>query len=109
MSKWQVIGEICVDSGTVMVTDPGYIDSEWRRSNKKPGTYGFDGMLAALWGGEHAGPAQPPNTAQLRFKSGNEGAAVAVTRFGGDGMYPVEAKIAEDGSVAAIRVVFFKA
>jgi hypothetical protein len=105
MSKWQVVGEVCVDSGTVMVTDPCYIDSEWRKANKKPGSFGFDGILGALLA-EPSDGGQPKNTAQVCFKSGYEGAAVVVTRFGGDGTYPVEAKILDNGEIAAIRVVF---
>ena len=90
------------------MTDPCYIDSEWRRANKKPGSFGFEGIRAALLA-EPSDGGQPENTAQVCFKSGHEGAAVAVMRFGGDGTYPVEAKILENGQIAAIRVVFLRA
>lgn len=107
MAKWQKIGEICVDSGTVMITDPCYIDSEWKRTNTKPGTYGFDGILGALMADSDE-TIHPPNTARVCFKSGYEGAAVAVTQFGGDGVYPVEAKLTEYGQIAEVRIVFIR-
>lgn len=36
-SKWFLIGKVGVDSGQLMIVDPGYVDEHWVRNTKAPG------------------------------------------------------------------------
>lgn len=92
------LGEVGVDSGQLMITDPCYIDCEWldesfisqdpaespamvtERSVLMP--YSYDGAShASLRGG-----------GQLAFRMGHAGAGVSFPTAWGDGAYPVYAE-----------------
>lgn len=100
------LGEVAVDSGQLMVTDPCYIDSEWRNeplalSSEAEETeetlfgYSYDGACrATLSGGGHG---------QLAFTLGHGGAGVAFSTAWGDGMYPVYAE-KHDGRIVRVYV-----
>lgn len=86
------LGEVGVDSGQLMITDPCYIDSEWkqeehtgehREGDHGPGVlfpYSYDGACRATTNGSHG---------QLAYSTGHAGAGVAFTTYMGDGIYPV--------------------
>jgi hypothetical protein len=100
------IGEVAVDSGQLMVTDPCYIDQEWRRESlvlasdleRADGTsygYSYNGACnATLSGGGHG---------QLAFGLGHAGAGVAFRTAWGDGGYPVYAE-KHDGRIVRVYV-----
>lgn len=100
------IGEVAVDSGQLMVTDPCYIDQEWEqepfrlvrdleRTDETVFNYSYDGACnATLSGGGHG---------QLAFKVGHAGAGVAFHTGWGDGMYPVFAE-KHDGRIVRVYV-----
>jgi hypothetical protein len=96
MTEWQTVGEVGVDSGQVMITDPCYVDTEWSQGGDA-GTYSYDGITAA---------SAMSTSVQLHYRKGHAGAGVAVSGFGGDGAYPVQVTYTDDGHVAAVRVVF---
>jgi hypothetical protein len=100
------IGEVAVDSGQLMVTDPCYVDPEWRREPfSVVGTvdktkdalfnYSYDGACRATLNGEGHG--------QLAFELGHAGAGVAFSTAWGDGMYPVYAE-KHDGRIVRVYV-----
>lgn len=102
----ELIGEVAVDSGQLMVTDPSYIDAEWKREpfaivgdvEREEGTlfnYSYDGACrATLSGGGHG---------ELAFEKGHAGAGVAFGTAWGDGMYPVFAE-KHDGRIVRVYV-----
>ena len=108
LSKIEVafIGEVAVDSGQLMVTDPCYVDADWRRepfsvAGKVESTedtlfnYSYDGACRATLNGEGHG--------QLAFELGHAGAGVAFSTAWGDGMYPVYAE-KHDGRIVRVYV-----
>lgn len=93
--EWETVGTVGVDTGTLLITDPAYLD-HWGHDDA-PGSYSLDGLRAGMLG--HAATS-------LRFPLGHDGAGVAVHTGYGDGIYPVQVSRTEDGHVAAVRVVF---
>lgn len=102
----ELIGEVAVDSGQLMVTDPSYIDAEWKREpfaivgdiERKEGAlfnYSYDGACrSTLSGGGHG---------ELAFAKGHAGAGVTFGTAWGDGMYPVFAE-KHDGRIVRVYV-----
>ena len=100
------IGEVAVDSGQLMVTDPAYIDQQWRQErfllarDEVPAedatfNYSYNGACnATLSGGGHG---------QLAFDLGHAGAGVAFHTAWGDGMYAVYAE-KHDGRIVRVYV-----
>lgn len=99
MTDWQTVGHVGVDSGTLLITDPCYVDTEWTQGGDA-GTYSLDGIMRPRVTGEGA------SAVQLRYRKGHDGAGVAVGTGYGDGAYPVQVTYTDDGRVAAVRVVF---
>jgi hypothetical protein len=103
-----LIGEVAVDSGQLMIADPCYIDSDWRRESysvtaKVPSAadtedtlfnFSYDGACQASLGEGHG---------QLAFEMGHAGAGVAFATAWGDGMYPVYAE-KHDGRIVRVYV-----
>ncbi|CAN5359104.1 hypothetical protein BH11ACT3_BH11ACT3_19390 [soil metagenome] len=101
------IGEVGVDSGQLMVTDPSYIDREWKRDKfeltRVEGpideealyNYSYNGACnATMNGGGHG---------QLAFELGHAGAGVAFHTAWGDGAYAVYAE-KHDGRIVRVYV-----
>ncbi|WP_157155920.1 DUF4241 domain-containing protein [Diaminobutyricimonas sp. LJ205] len=100
------IGEVGVDSGQLMVTDPCYIDQEWQReqfalvrdtelADDAVYNYSYNGACnATLNGGGHG---------QLAYAMGHAGAGVAFQTAWGDGGYPVYAE-KHDGRIVRVYV-----
>ncbi len=98
------IGEVAVDSGQLMVTDPCYIDDEWKReqfvreretTEEALYNYSYDGACNATLNGEGHG--------QLAFQMGHAGAGVAFQTAWGDGIYGVYAE-KHDGHIVRVYV-----
>ena len=93
------IGEVGVDSGQLIVCDPCYIDSEWKKEdlemNKAGGfepaknSFSYPAVCAQTLGPKNYG-------GQLNYKMGHPGVAVAFSSGLGDGVYPVYAFIEDD-------------
>jgi hypothetical protein len=84
------IGVIGVDTGRVILGDPGYL---------LPG-----GELSIVLGNEHLQGAK--QLEQLEFKPGVPGLAVVVESGYGDGLYPVTALVDQDGVIHQVIVEF---
>lgn len=89
MPKIELIGEVAVDSGQLMVTDPSYIDAEWKREpfaivgdiERDEGAlfnHSYDGACRSTLRGGHG---------ELAFEKGPAGAGVAFSTAWGDGRY----------------------
>lgn len=100
------IGEVGVDSGQLMVTDPCYIDQEWTRekfsvvrdpeaSDDRLYSYSYNGACNSTLNGEGHG--------QLAFQMGHAGAGVAFQTAWGDGAYAVYAE-KHDGRIVRVYV-----
>lgn len=100
------IGEVVVDSGQLLVTDPCYIDQEWLQERfavegdvvKTEDTlfhYSYDGACRATLNGDGYG--------ELAFEKGHAGAGVAFQTGWGDGIYPVYAE-KHDGRIVRVYV-----
>ena len=87
-SEWKKIGVVGVDSGQLMICDPCYIDSEWKKeefdSAKKPSNFSYNGVSQATL---------KRQTAQMKYALGHSGVAVVFRSGLGDGLYDVFAKI----------------
>jgi hypothetical protein len=73
MEKWKKIGVVGVDSGTLMITDPCYVEGdEWTDKD-------YDKYVCGMKG----------NSTQVPHELGHMGKAVLTTTGFGDGLYPV--------------------
>jgi len=93
--KWELIGEVGVDSGTIMICDPCYwIDSqekkftwkEWCKLTEKLGLF-KDGFSS------------------IPYDLGHEGRGVVIGSFGGDGTYGVYVK-RKGLAIQEMKIVF---
>jgi hypothetical protein len=101
LTDLQYIGSFTVDSGQAMVGDPCYLD-EWKNWDsdkesfdehpKHSGEYGYLGASNATLG--------------EGFGDLGLGRAVAFSTGYGDGIYPVYAKLNEDGRITKIVIDF---
>lgn len=85
MSKWETLGHIGVDSGTIMVVDPCYVvpDDDWMNwYYEYRDKNGFDNWFAHM-----------------------DSDGIAVTTPHGDGVYPVEARRNKNGQIVEIRIL----
>ena len=98
------VGEVWVDSGQVMITDPCYLkawkDNEFtyeeNQAEPKDTSYTYNGAChVTCYTDEHAGEIKSPG-----------GNAVVSSSGYGDGSYPVYAEY-EDGRVKSLTIEFF--
>lgn len=108
----RVIGFCAVDSGQIMITDPGYAGGWGAEGFGEPvadGHYSYAGACAITLGKESAG--------QLNFPAGHAGMGVVSSTGYGDGLYPVYATYYNeyadeactelvDSRVAKLEIVF---
>jgi hypothetical protein len=85
--KWQRIGIVGVDTGTVLLSDPCSVQA------------GFD--VDPLWEGLGL-----KDSLQVNYEKGHPGRAVIVSNFGGDGMFPVFIRKDAEGMVVEMKIVF---
>lgn len=107
---WVRIGEVGVDSGQMMLTDPGYIDSEWKKEDfehrdpDKVGEYSYAGCSNTTLGDEEA------QAGQLYYAMGHAGVGVVFNTGCGDGTYNAYARYVDDPNwgrrIAEVKVVF---
>ncbi|WP_230110295.1 DUF4241 domain-containing protein [Microbacterium foliorum] len=92
------LGEVAVDSGQLMITDPCYIDSEWIEepfnmygpAESSELTKGRQALMRYSYDG--ASQATMRGGGELAFTLGHPGAGVAFPTAWGDGAYPVYAE-----------------
>jgi hypothetical protein len=105
--EWKKVGVVGVDSGSVMICDPTYIDSEWENEDyvtgsKNNGKFSFNGCCQATI---------KKNFGQLKFSKGRKGVGVVSNSGYGDGCYDVFALISDEGKwgkrVKELKIVFF--
>jgi len=85
------IGVCGVDSGQLLVIDPCYIDSEWKKGDNPEEDFG---------GGTYAECCKKTiegKFGQLKFKRGHDGLGCVFSTGFGDGLYPVYAYIKDFG------------
>lgn len=98
-NKFVRIGKVGVDSGQLMVCDPCYIGSEWKKTE-----YGeTDDTSEFSYAGICAGTLKQGFT-QSNFKMGHAGAGVAFSSGYGDGCYPVYARCNSDGRIVEVKI-----
>ena len=104
-SKEVYIGSIAVDSGQMMLCDPCYIDSSWKK-NDVPADFTNLSMFHEQF--SYLGAAE----ATLSHKSAgilyNEyvGLGAVCSTGWGDGMYPVYVVYNDEGRIAEMRIEF---
>jgi hypothetical protein len=101
--KSKLIGYVGVDSGQLLVCDPCYIESEWKRqshaldlASPPNGEFSYEGCCRATVHGDRAG--------QLNYSRGHEGAGVVFASGYGDGQYPVYATFNDEGRVIKVEI-----
>lgn len=100
------IGFVAVDSGQLLITDPGYVNGwgEEGFGEAPAGHYSYGGACETTLSADSAG--------QLNFPAGHGGMGVVSSTGFGDGLYPVYATYVddEDGSwgrrIARLEIVF---
>jgi len=88
--KWIKLGVAGVDSGQLLITDPCYINSEWKKNEdfeklEQKGEFSYAGCCNKTLSKEKGG--------QLNFKMGHAGAGVVFSSGLGDGTYEVWGKV----------------
>jgi len=96
------LGNVGVDSGQIILTDPCYVDSEWEKDVEydqgKKGEYSYGGACVTTDNDDLGG--------QLNYAKGHAGAGVVARTGYGDGMYPVYALYNDEGRVTKLLVDF---
>lgn len=106
------IGEVGVDSGQLVVCDPCYIDSEWKKEDLdfeqdgsvKPKENFSYPAVCALTLGPRQGEEIKENSGQLNYKMGHAGVGVAFPSGYGDGCYPVYATFNDEGRCMLVEI-----
>lgn len=96
--EWQQIGVVPVDAGCLLIVDPCYLRDVLFEGNKQIEAWY---QRAVVEGGRDHWPV----THQDR-KGGQMDLGHFVSTGEGDGIYPVEARFAEDGRIAEVRIRF---
>lgn len=100
------IGEVGVDSGQLIITDPCYIDSQWKKEKLEQNK---DGSFKPAKN-NFSYPAvcnitlKNPSAGQLNYKMGHPGVAVAFCSGYGDGTYPVYATLNAEGRYIKVEI-----
>lgn len=100
------IGEVGVDSGQLMVTDPCYIDQEWRREKfalMPESEHAEDAVYSYSYNGASNATLNGVGHGQLGYAKGQAGAGVAFQTAWGDGGYAVYAE-KHDGRIVRVYV-----
>lgn len=103
------IGEVGVDSGQLIICDPCYIDSEWKKEKLE---FTKDGFKKAK--NNFSYPAVCNKTislrkpikeqGQLNYKLGHPGIAVAFPSGYGDGCYPIYGTFNDEGRCMLVEI-----
>jgi len=99
----KLVGHVGVDSGQVMICDPCYIDSEWKKEefkgdNKPTENFSYPACCDLT--------IKSPRFGQLNYKMGHPGVGVVSSSGYGDGLYPVYAEINEHGRIKSLFIEF---
>lgn len=98
------IGYVAVDSGQIMITDPGYVNG-WGKEG-----FGEAGLGHYSYGGACATTLTDEQAGQLNFDAGHAGVAVVSSTGYGDGLYPVYAHYSETDDwgkrITRLEIVF---
>lgn len=89
-SKWETVGQVCVDSGTIVICDPCHLDKS-----------DIDEQIEIYCSGSDT-------TRQLNV-AGDEGdieSGVLLSTGYGDGFYDVEIRKSPEGRIAELRIKF---
>jgi hypothetical protein len=100
------IGEVGVDSGQIMITDPCYIDQEWQKEELRlvRGEVNYETALYSYsYNGACNATLSGPGYGQLAYKLGHAGAGVVFQTAWGDGGYAVYAE-KHDGRIVRVYV-----
>lgn len=95
----EILGNITVDSGQIIIVDPCYLDDHWVRSEAGRGEYG---------GGTYEECCKLSDSEKMGGEliiSPPAGKGVVSETGLGDGVYPVEA-IVKDNRIAELRIKF---
>ena len=98
--KWEKVGKVGVDSGTIYIGDPCYVLHRDKVA-KLPKDLGKNWM-------EFCDRLGNDQTTQFKYDLGHTGLGVALQSGYGDGCYDVEVQRTDEGRVKAVRVVFIK-
>jgi len=107
--EWEKIGEVGVDSGMILITDPHYIKTQWepgepdptidlnrlRFESVPPQLLGYDGCRKLALSRDGGG--------QLIYREGHAGAGVVVKSGDSDGVFGVYVK-RKDDLIVAVKV-----
>lgn len=83
LSDFELIGEVGVDSGALMICDPRYVDEQWN-NDSEVSNFSLEGCLDVV--------RQDAAAGQLNYALGHAGVGVAFSSGYGDGTYNVYAK-----------------
>lgn len=110
-----LLGEVGVDSGQLLITDPCYIDSEWAHEPFDPTARDFAELEAGA-GGESPTPMAARYSyrgacettlsygyGELAYRNGHAGAGVALRTAWGDGGYPVYGEL-HNGRIVRVYI-----
>jgi hypothetical protein len=104
ITSTQLIGYVAVDSGQIVITDPGYLN-DWGKEG-----FGEAGVGHYSYGGACSTTLTDKQAGQLNFAAGHAGAGVVSSTGYGDGLYPVYAHFEETEDwgkrVARLEIVF---
>jgi len=106
ITSTKLIGYVAVDSGQVIISDPGSLGG-WGKEGfgeASAGHFSYGGACETTLGEGHAG--------QLNYESGRPGVAVVSSTGYGDGFYPVYAHYEETEDwgkrIARLEIVFIE-
>ena len=113
MNKIVRLGEVAVDSGQLMIADPSYM-AGWEADQPVPGQQGsgftrtgklaYSDACAVTCPDGLASPGFTGTRYGGNFGARSYGQALAFRSGYGDGVYPVYARVNEDGRVVSVTV-----
>lgn len=103
-----LVGHVTVDAGQLLLVDPCYLDSYWKKEEYDGGDFNSVGPYPLSYPGAcQASMAHTAGLLNAHVVDGKGVGMAAVTSTGyGDGMYPVTVEVNEEGRVTSMTVTF---
>jgi hypothetical protein len=103
IATWKLVGSVPVDAGCVLISDPCYVLPDKSRVLEDKTGMDYGVLIAAP---ERGNDWYRKGVVDLGDEPGGSWGATLIQNFGGDGVYPLYAKVGPGGRIDAVMIDF---